>query len=98
MGPLDVEQLIRARQVKVSHLTNSEGILSELRSVYRDARRGIIRPEEATKLTYVLKIMSEVMTLREMEERLDCLEGGRPYIPRARRIGNGESADNSAAH
>jgi hypothetical protein len=66
-------------RIKVAHLTNADGILTELRSVYRGARRGEIAMADATKLTYILKVMSEIMTLREMEARLDCLEAGIPY-------------------
>jgi len=74
------EQLVP--RVRIGHLTTTDGILAELRSLYRDARRGEIRPSDATKLTYILKTMSEVMTLRELETRLDCLEAGKPYSPR----------------
>ena len=70
------------RNVRVAHLTNSGGILTELRSLYRATRRGEIAPSDATKLTYILKTMSEIMTLREMERRLDCLETGITYQPR----------------
>ncbi len=69
------------RNVRVAHLTNSDGILTELRSLYRAARRGEILPSDATKLTYILKTMSEIMTLRQIEARLDCLESGRTYQP-----------------
>ncbi len=69
-------------RIKVAHLTSADGILTELRSVYRSARRGEIAMADATKLTYILKVMSEIMTLREMEARLDCLEAGIPYQPR----------------
>jgi hypothetical protein len=69
-------------RIKIGQLTNGDGILTELRSLYRAARRGEIPPGEATKLTYILKVMSEIMTLREMEARLDCLESGITYEPR----------------
>ena len=81
-------------QVRVFHLTNSDGILSELRSVYRAARRGEMPASEATKLTYILKTMAEIMTLRDMEARLDCLESGKPY----RRLTDGEISDTPEAH
>jgi hypothetical protein len=70
------------KRVQVGRLTCADGILTELRSVYRGARRGEIAMADATKLTYILKVMSEIMTLREMEARLDCLEAGIPYQPR----------------
>jgi len=69
-------------RIKIAHLTGADGILTELRSVYRAARRGELPMADATKLTYILKVMSEIMTLREMEARLDCLEAGIPYQPR----------------
>jgi len=82
-------------RVRVSHLTNSDGIIAELRSIYRAARRGEIPCSDATKLTYILKTMSEIMTLREMEARLDCLEAGIPYQPRN---SNGDARADSEAH
>jgi hypothetical protein len=69
-------------RIKITHLTSADSILTELRSVYRAARRGELPIGDATKLTYILKVMSEIMTLREMEARLDCLEAGIPYQPR----------------
>jgi hypothetical protein len=75
----DVKQGQVLPRIKIAHLTTTDGILTELRSLYRDARRGEIPPGDATKLCYLLKTMSEIMTLRAMEERLDCLESGIPY-------------------
>lgn len=69
-------------RVEVGDLTDTDGILGELRKLYRAARLGEIAPSDATKLTYILKVMSEVMTLRELEARLDCLETGRTITPR----------------
>ena len=79
-------------RVRIAQLTNADGILTELRSLYRAARRGEIPPGEATKLTYILKVMSEIMTLREMEARLDCLESGVPYQPRSSSNGDSQAA------
>jgi hypothetical protein len=67
--------------VKVGRLTTTDGILTELRSVYRAMRHKEIPSAEGTKLTYVLKTMSEIMTLKEFERRLDCIESGTVYIP-----------------
>jgi hypothetical protein len=82
-------------RIKIAHLTTTDGILAELRSLYRDARRGEIQPGDATKLCYLLKTMSEIMTLRAMEERLDCLESGKPYLPR-REIDGDHQSDQEA--
>ena len=83
------------KRVQVGRLTCADGILTELRSVYRGARRGEIAMADATKLTYILKVMSEIMTLREMEARLDCLERGIPYTPRSE-IDDDDQADHEA--
>lgn len=82
-------------RVKIAHITSADGILTELRSVYRAARRGEIAMADATKLTYIRKVMSEIMTLREMEARLDCLEAGIPYQPRN---SDGEDQADHEAH
>ena len=78
----DAKQGLVLPRIQIAHLTTTDGILTELRSLYRDARRGEIQPGDATKLCYLLKTMSEIMTLRAMEERLDCLEHGIAYKPR----------------
>ena len=59
---------------KVQYLTNSDDILTELRCIYRACRRGELPSQDMTRLTYVLKTMSEVMTLKRLEARLDSLE------------------------
>ncbi len=82
-------------RISIGRLTGTDGILTELRSLYRAARRGEILPSDATKLTYILKVMSEIMTLREMERRLDCLETGVTYQPRER---DGDSRTDQEAH
>ena len=81
--------------IRIGQLTGTDGILTELRSLYRAARRGEIPPAEATKLTYILKVMSEIMTLREMEKRLDCLESGVAYQPEK---SDGDDRTDSQAH
>ncbi len=81
--------------IRIGQLTGTDGILTELRSLYRAARRGEIPPSDATKLTYILKTMSEIMTLREMEARLDCLETGITYQPRD---SNGDNRADQEAH
>ena len=82
-------------RISIGRLTSTDGILTELRSLYRAARRGEIPPSDATKLTYILKTMSEIMTLREMERRLDCLETGVTYQPRER---DGDSRTDQETH
>ena len=81
--------------IRIGQLTNADGILTELRNLYRAARRGEILPGDATKLCYLLKTMSEIMTLREMEKRLDCLESGVTYEPRK---SDGDDCTDSQAH
>ena len=81
--------------IRIGRLTTTDGILTELRSLYRAARRGEMQAGEATKLTYILKVMSEIMTLREMEKRLDCLESGTIYRPE---ITDGNTIDAQETH
>lgn len=84
-------------RIAIPHLSHTDGILAELRNLYRAARRGELDPADATKLTYILKVMSEVMTLRDLEARLDALESGKPYLPR-RKERTLEPATDRAAH
>ncbi len=83
-------------RIAIPHLTDTDGILAELRNLYRAARRGELEAADATKLTYILKVMSEVMTLRDLESRLDSLESGKPYLPRTKEKAREHEADRAA--
>lgn|GEM_PF-2124716 len=49
--------------------------------MYIQYRRGKIDNVMATKSTYILRELNQVMVVRELQERLLCLEEGRDYIP-----------------
>ena len=67
-------------------LSTAFGIATVIRSVYRDYRRGIIDGVMAGKSTYILRELNQVQVVRELQERLVCLEDGRTYIPPERRL------------
>ena len=67
-------------------LSTVDGISRELRRVYTDYRRGAIDGVMAGKSTYMLRELNNIMAVRELQERLVCLEDGRQYIPPGQRI------------
>lgn len=46
----------------------------ELAKVYTDTRRGIISPQDGTRLTYILTALSNIIRDSELEERIKKLE------------------------
>ena len=56
------------------HLHNAELIGKELRAVYREARRGEIEMQDATKLAYMLEMMRKMHETTVLEQRLNNIE------------------------
>ena len=46
----------------------------ELSRVYREARTGQISSQEASRYTYILRVLSELVTAESLETRLEALE------------------------
>jgi len=46
----------------------------ELAFVYRDTRQGLIPTQDATRLTYILTALRQVIEVEMVEQRLDSLE------------------------
>jgi hypothetical protein len=61
--------------VRVGRLENCAGILREMATVYRAARRGQITVEAACKFTYMLSCMGRLHEAAELEKRVEALEG-----------------------
>jgi hypothetical protein len=62
---------------RVGHLDTLSGILAEMRAVYREARLGKTKLDEATKLIYCLKEMRatvEVLALEHIQRKLAELD------------------------
>jgi len=55
-------------------LHNLEGIQHNLQRVFREARRGELDVNEASKLAYILKILADMRMSADLEERLSDLE------------------------
>lgn len=49
----------------------------ELAAVYREARQGQLASGEATRLTYILNMLAQMMVDDQLEERISALETGR---------------------
>ena len=47
----------------------------ELARIYREARRGELKPETATKLAYLIDLISRVIERSDLERRVEELEG-----------------------
>ncbi|MDB4498328.1 hypothetical protein N9251_03195 [Gammaproteobacteria bacterium] len=63
-------------------LLTADGIGRELRRIYHQYRRGDIDGVMAGKATYIIGELNKVVVVRELAERLQCLEEGRPYQPK----------------
>lgn len=74
------------RNYQPEDLSTADGISRELRKVYTDYRRGTIDGTMAGKATYILRELNQVQTVRELQERLVCMEEGRTYIPPEQRL------------
>ena len=78
---LPTNKLPYTNQQYKTPLETAFDIAAELRAVYIQYRRGKIDNVMATKSTYILRELNQVMVVRELQERLLCLEEGRPYMP-----------------
>jgi hypothetical protein len=61
----------RARKIA---LHSHEAVARELRSVYRDARSGLIAAQDATRFAYVLEMLSKIMQTGDLAKKVDELE------------------------
>lgn len=48
----------------------------ELARIYRETRRGELKPETATKLAYLIDLTSRIIERSELEKRVEQLEAG----------------------
>jgi hypothetical protein len=64
-----------AERVRLDALADLRGVLAEMRSVYRLARKNKMAVGEAFVYSKMLRSMAEVMSLVEIESRLRALEG-----------------------
>ncbi len=56
------------------HLHNAELIGKELRAVYREARRGQIDIQEASKLAYMLELMRKAQETTVLEQKINDIK------------------------
>lgn len=59
---------------RFSALNTQKSIKAELRSVYREARSEQMDILKAEKLSKILKLLSDLMTAHELEQRVEQLE------------------------
>ncbi|MGS2722436.1 hypothetical protein ACVBEJ_01745 [Porticoccus sp. GXU_MW_L64] len=59
---------------RLPSLKTIEGIQHNLERVFREARNGEIEVVDASKFAYILKILHDMSSTRELEKRLDDLE------------------------
>lgn len=56
-------------------LETATHVRRELARIYREARRGELKPEAATKLAYLLDLLSRIIERSDLEQRVEELEG-----------------------
>ncbi|MER2514090.1 MAG: hypothetical protein ABTQ25_17030 [Nitrosomonas ureae] len=59
------------KQIRLSSIKDCR---RELTKVYADARHGSVDPQDATRLTYILVAISNMIKDHELEERVNKLE------------------------
>lgn len=63
-----------AKKKRIRSLLNSNGVLCELRAVYRENRRGELCNDDAKSLMNILKIMNGIIETSDLETRIEALE------------------------
>lgn len=57
-------------------LETVQNVRRELARIYREARRGELKAETATKLAYLLDLMARMIERSDLERRIEQLESG----------------------
>ncbi|GAB4140311.1 MAG: hypothetical protein Tsb0016_07420 [Sphingomonadales bacterium] len=63
------------RRLPTMSLASLKDVRSEMAHVYRLARAGEIKTQDATRLAYVLRQVADIIAHAEIEDRLNALEG-----------------------
>ncbi|MBK7423667.1 MAG: hypothetical protein IPJ48_11520 [Propionivibrio sp.] len=59
---------------RLRKLTSIEGLLAEMRSVYRSCRAGVLPPATGTRLVYILQVMAQLTETATLEKRITAME------------------------
>ena len=74
--PIEGEVITSTRTPRAQiRLSSIKDCRRELAKVYTEARRGSVDPQNATRLTYILVAISNMIKDHELEERIKKLEG-----------------------
>lgn len=71
---LPATPLATLKRIRVGRLDSLAGIRAELGRVYREARRGELPTDHATRLASVLDMIRRVLEVEVLEKRLTLLE------------------------
>lgn len=66
----------RQRNIRIGPLDTVGGVVTEMGRVYREARRGEMKTEKASRLVYMLTQLRAALETGVIEERLRRLEEG----------------------
>ena len=72
-------------EIRIGPLITVGGVVSELGKIYRQARRGQLDTQDATRLAFILREIRIALEASDIERRLDALEAI-DTPPRLRRI------------
>ena len=67
----------KERRIRIGNLTTTAAILRELRRLYRVARNNELDTLDASRLGSLLRMMVDIMTTDDIEQRLTKLEANR---------------------
>ena len=73
---------------RINAMTTIQGVMAELRRVYRSTRRGELSPSDALKQANILRILGDLLTAEDLANRLKALEQGDGPQPAAPGIKN----------
>lgn len=70
--------------LRVANLLTTEGVLSEIRRIYRMCRAGEMETQDLTRYANVLNIMVGIMRESKLSDRVEALEAALEKVNRPR--------------
>ena len=74
-------KLVRLPTRRGPELASLTDVRKEMSKVYREARSGKLRSDEASRFTFMLASIGKVLEVCELERRLEHLEASRGITP-----------------
>jgi hypothetical protein len=69
-------ELVPSGHIRIGSLDTLAAVRHELEKVYKDARRGKIHTQSASRLAFILSVIGRTIEQADIEKRLEALERG----------------------